>query len=135
MKKNRAAADIWFKRAKNHFTFAKAGWKESGIVSDTCALCQQAVEKALKSLLELENVNEEKTSALKTHRLVDLIHECKEYYPKVEDFTYDCDRLTVFYFDRYPADIPLDLTPEDAEFALRITEEILGFVEDIISSA
>ncbi|MFQ6052505.1 MAG: HEPN domain-containing protein [Candidatus Hydrothermarchaeota archaeon] len=78
MRKNKAAAEIWFRRAKDHLTFARAGWKESKIVSDTCVLCQQAVEKALKALLELENVNVEKTPALKTHRLADIIEECKE---------------------------------------------------------
>jgi len=43
--------------------------------------------------------------------------------------------LTVYYFDRYPVDIPLDLTTADAEFALRIAEEVLAFVEEVISSA
>lgn len=57
MKKNKTAAEIWFKKAKDHLAFTKAGWKESKIVSDTCVLCQQAVEKAPKALLELENVN------------------------------------------------------------------------------
>jgi len=83
MKKNKAAAHLWFEKAKDHFTFAKGRWKESGIVSDTCVLCQQAVEKALKSLLELENVAVGETPPVKTHRLADLIHECKKYYPEV----------------------------------------------------
>ena len=73
MKKNRVVAEIWFKKARDHLSFAKAGWKESKIVSDTCVLCQQAAEKALKSLLELENIDIEKTPELKTHRLVDII--------------------------------------------------------------
>jgi len=132
MKKNRVAAEIWFRKAKDHLAFAKAGWKESRIVSDTCVLCQQAVEKALKSLLELENINIEKTPTLKTHRLVDIIEECKKYYPQVEIFTNSCDKLTVYYFDRYPADIPLNLTEEDAVFALETAENVLGFVENII---
>ena len=135
MEKNKVAAGIWFKKAKDHLAFAKAGWKESKIVSDTCVLCQQAVEKALKSLLELENIDVEKTSALKTHRLVDIIEECKKYYPQVEAFTDGCDKLTVYYFDRYPADIPLNLTEEDAAFALEIADKILRFVEEIISKA
>jgi len=80
MRKNKAAAEIWFKKAKDHLAFARAGWKESRIVSDTCVLCQQAVEKAFKSLLELENINVGKTPALKTHRLADIIEECKKYY-------------------------------------------------------
>ena len=135
MKKNKAVAEIWFSKAKDHLTFAKAGWKESRIVSDACILCQQAAEKALKSLLELENIDIEKTPALKTHRLADIIEECKKYYPQVEVFTDDCDKLTVYYFDRYPADIPLNLTEEDAAFALETADKILRFVEEIISTA
>ena len=38
MEKNKMAAGIWLKKAKDHLTFAKAGWKESKIVSDTCVL-------------------------------------------------------------------------------------------------
>jgi len=134
MKKNKAAAEIWFKKAKDHLLFARAGWKESKIISDTCVLCQQAAEKALKALLELENIDVEKTPALKTHRLADIIGECKKYYPQAEDFADDCDRLTVYYFDRYPADIPLNLTEEDAEFALKTAEKVTKFAEGILSS-
>lgn len=135
MRKNKAAAEIWFRRAKDHLTFARAGWKESKIVSDTCVLCQQAVEKAFKALLELENVNVGKTPALKTHRLADIIEECKKYYPGVEDFRNDCDKLTVYYFDRYPADIPLSLSEEDAKFAIEAAKKILLFVDKVISKA
>jgi HEPN domain-containing protein len=135
MKKNTAAAEIWFRKAKDHLLFARAGWKESRIISDTCVLCQQAAKKALKALLELENIDVDKTPALKIHRLVDIIGECKKYYPTVEDFTDDCDKLTVYYFDRYPADIPLNLTEEDAKFALKTAEKVIKFVEGIISPA
>jgi len=135
MRKNKAAAEIWFKKAKDHLAFAKAGWEESRIVSDTCVLCQQAVEKAFKSLLELENINVGKTLALKTHRLADIIEECKKYYPRVEDFRDDCDKLTVYYFGRYPADIPLSLSEEDAKFGIEVARRILLFVEEIISKA
>ena len=93
------------------------------------------MEKALKSLLELENIDVEKTPTLKTHRLVDIIEECKKYYPQVEAFADDCDKLTVYYFDRYPADIPLNLTEEDSTFALETADKILRFVEEIISTA
>lgn len=133
MRKNKPAAGIWLKKAMEDLSFAKAGWKESKIASVTCVLCQQAVEKALKSLLELENISVERTPSLKTHRLVDIIEECKRFYPQVEAFTDDCDKLTVYYFDRYPAEIPLNLTEEDAEFALKSAEKILGFAEGIIS--
>jgi len=29
MEKNKAAAEIWFLRSKDHFNFAKGGWKEN----------------------------------------------------------------------------------------------------------
>jgi len=135
MEKNKAAAEIWLKKAKDDFVFAKAGWQESRIVSVTCVLSQQAAEKALKSLLELENINVEETPSLKTHRLVDIIEECRKYYPQAKAFTDDCDKLTVYYFDRYPADIPLNLTEEDAAFALKTADKIIRFVEEIISKA
>jgi len=134
MGKNKAAAEIWFARAKDHLNFAKAGWKESKIISDTCVLCQQAAEKALKSLLELENIDVDKTPSLKTHRLTEIVEECQKYFPQVEEFKHGCDRLTVYYFDRYPSDVPLNLTKEDAEFALRIAGEILSVIENILSS-
>ncbi len=133
MKKNKVAANIWLKKAKDDLAFAKAGWQESKIASVTCILCQQAVEKALKSLLELENIDVEKTPPLKTHRLRDIIKKCMEYYPKIADFTKECKRLTIFYFDRYPTEIPLALSEEDATFALSTADEILRFVDEIIS--
>lgn len=135
MKKNKVAANIWLRKANDDFNFAKAGWKESKIISVACMLCQQAVEKALKSLLELENIDVEKTPPLKTHRLRDIIKECEKYYPEIADFTDECKRLTFYYFDRYPADIPLNLTEEDAASALETAEKILSFVEGIISKA
>lgn len=134
MRKNKAAAEIWLNKAKDHLTFAKAGWGKSGIISDTCVLCQQAAEKALKALLELENIDVERTPALKIHRLADIIAECEMYYPEVGKFKDDCDRLNVYYFDRYPAEISLDLIEEDATFALAAAEKILNFVEGVIST-
>lgn len=133
MEKNKIAAKIWLKKAKDDLAFAKAGWQESKIASVTCVLSQQATEKGLKALLELEKINIEKTPFLKTHRLVDIIERCKKYYPQVEAFIDDCERLTVYYFDRYPADIPLDLGEEDAIFALETANEILQLVDKIIS--
>ena len=135
MAKNKVAAEIWIKKARDDLAFAKAGWKESKIVSVTCVLCQQAVEKALKSLLELESIDVEEIPNLKTHRLVDIIGECKKYYPEVESFIENCDKLTVYCFERYPAEIPLNLTNKDAEFALETADEILRFVKEIISKA
>ncbi|MFH0775117.1 MAG: HEPN domain-containing protein [bacterium] len=134
MGKNKVAAELWLNKAKDDFAFAKAGWQESKIASVCSVLAQQAVEKALKSLLELENISIEKTPTLKTHRLVDIIEECKKYYPQIEAFTDDCERLTIYYFDRYPADIPLNLTEEDATFALETADEILRFVDKVISN-
>ncbi len=134
MEKNKVASEIWFARAKDHLKFAKAGWRESKIVSDTCVLCQQAAEKALKSLLELENIDVDKTPSLRTHRLTEIVEECQKYYPQVERFKMDCDKLTVYYFDRYPSDIPLNLNKEDAEFALRVAGDILSAVDHILSS-
>ncbi|MBW1856096.1 MAG: hypothetical protein JRJ00_15705 [Deltaproteobacteria bacterium] len=46
----------------------------------------------------------------------------------------DCDKLTVYYFDRYPSDVPLNLNKEDAEFALKVAGEILSVVDHILSS-
>lgn len=132
IKKNKVAAEIWLEKAKEDFIFAKAGFGESKIASVACVLSQQAVEKALKSLLELENIDIQKTPSLKTHRLADIIRECKKYYPQVKTFTEDCDKLSVYYFVRYPADIPLNLEEEDARFALRVAKEVLEFVEEII---
>ena len=48
MKKNKVAAEIWFKKAKDHLTFAKAGWKESRIASDTCVLLPTGSGKGVK---------------------------------------------------------------------------------------
>ena len=86
----------------------------------------------MKALLELENINIEKTHSLRTHRLVDIIEECKKYYPQVEAFIDDCEKLTVYYFDRYPAEIPLTLNEEDATFALDTADEILQLVDEIL---
>jgi HEPN domain-containing protein len=65
--------------------------------------------------------------------LADIVEECKKYYPRVEDFRNDCDKLTIYYFDRYPADIPLSLSEKDAKFAIEVAGRILLFVEEMIS--
>ena len=41
----------------------------------------------------------------------------------------------IYYFERYPAEIPLNLTNKDAEFAIETAGEILRFVKEIISKA
>ncbi|MBW1823665.1 MAG: HEPN domain-containing protein [Deltaproteobacteria bacterium] len=76
----------------------------------------------------------DKTPSLRTHRLTEIVEECQKYYPQVESFKMDCDRLTVYYFDRYPSDVPLNLNKEDAEFALKVAGEILSVVDHILSS-
>ncbi|MGB7531350.1 MAG: HEPN domain-containing protein [Halobacteriota archaeon] len=83
MRKNKAAAEIWLNKANDHFTFAKAGWEECDIVSDTCVLCQQAAEKALKALLEFlkvsPNVDPEKFDINKYEAFLDALCVEREY--------------------------------------------------------
>ncbi len=102
-------------------TYARAGWKESGLVSDTCVLCQQAVEKYLKAYLIRRNVD-----FGKTHNLEYLLELCAG---QDEAFhTIDVGNLTFYAVEvRYPSEFT---TPsiKEAKDSLKIAKHVQSFV-------
>jgi HEPN domain-containing protein len=70
----------WLDRAKSNLIISKIKTNENVFYEDLCFQAQQAVEKALKSLLIFYNINPEKT-----HNLVSLIKELSQYTESPED--------------------------------------------------
>ncbi len=84
--------------------------------------CQQAIEKILKSyILKKESVVAE------GHSLIFLCKKAAAYDPKFKGFMKDCAYINQFYIEtRYPADIPMDMTRDEARECISITDKIFA---------
>jgi len=114
----------WLDRAESDLQFAEIGIKE-GFYAHTSFLCQQAVEKALKSYLVLKA-----GGYPKIHMLTDLLSLCEQHEPAFNKFDADCRELDQYYTPaRYPgSSIPLP-KEADALKAFNIASNILKFVK------
>jgi len=117
----------WFKKADNDLVFAKAGFKETKIPSIACFLSQQVVEKTLKGFL----LSKDK-SFKKTHNLINLLDKCVLSNEELGKFYEACRKLNKYYNPaRYPDDVFIDYTEEDATEALELAEKITLFIKKL----
>lgn len=83
--------------------------------------CQQAAEKALKSLLVADSI-----AVPRTHDLRVLVERCLAIEPAMETLRDACDELTPFATEfRYPSDAA-DPAAEDVACALKLSAAIVG---------
>lgn len=95
------------------------------LVRPACFHAQQAIEKALKAVLVL---NEQRPP--RTHNLADLVGLCERWVPGLSEMESRCDWLTAFAVEvRYP-DTGFEPTVEQANDALATAEQILEIVVD-----
>jgi len=115
----------WFSKANDDLCFAQAGFKETGIASDTCFLCHQVVEKYLKGYLTSLRIE-----PIRTHILSELLNACIQQAKDFMEINEDCEFLNRFYNPtRYPGGVFLDFSKETAEHALQKAENIVSFVK------
>lgn len=125
MNNNQKLAKEWFDSAENTYQYALIGAKEERIYPDIGFLSQQVVEKILKGMLVLKNVNPPMI-----HDLQKLLNEVAKYYPNFVNFENECKILSAFYIEsRYPPNVP-DYTREDILVAFSAAEKVRNFFRE-----
>jgi len=123
-------AGAWMVKARSDLETAQLLIRGGEKHLDTgCYHCQQAAEKALKGWLTASEL-----LFPKTHILEQILALCVPSNAAFARFDGHCEELTPFAQEfRYPGDIA-DPTPEQAERALVLAEEICRFVESAFAS-
>ena len=97
---------------------------KAAIYGTTCYLSQQIAEKYLKGFLVYHG-----RAFGKIHDLVKLLNDCKKIdqdFAKLED---GCLLLNEYYIEsRYPIDMPVNYTKQEAKEALVAAENIMNFI-------
>lgn len=118
----------WFSKAEADLGSAKILFREGGATDTICFLCQQAVEKYLKGYL----ISKKKKFG-KIHDLAALLALCGEIDKEFLDWYKEAEKLTSYYIEtRYPPDIPISYTKEEAREALSQAETITEFIKEKI---
>lgn len=128
MEKGNRAGD-WLKQAESDLKFARSAFRD-GFNAQTCFICQQASEKALKSILYRRGA-----TVVLSHSLVRLCRELKINDELMKSAgILDQYYLTARYPDALPEGIPDDVfTAEQAGDALGYTEKFVQRARDVTS--
>lgn len=125
MSEKKTLAEEWIDRAMSDLKYAYAGEKETGQHHITCYLCHQVVEKAFKGLIVLVGEHPKKT-----HHLGLLVSEVAKHYPAFLDLRQNIRKLDKFYTPaRYPDDITMEFTNDDAQSALETAQRVIELVK------
>lgn len=110
----------WFEKAEKDFDGANILFKYEGDTSIVAFLCQQAIEKMFKGLIL------QKTYKLQNgHSLLFLCKNISQFDSTFRQYLKDCAFVNQFYIEtRYPADVPLELSKEDAIECLDIATHL-----------
>jgi HEPN domain-containing protein len=129
MRNNEILAKEWFNKGSHDFKSAQLLYNEGGYTDTICYLAHQAVEKYLKGFLVLNNVKPEKI-----HNLGKLVNYCQKINKDFAKFKKDCKSLTPYYIEaRYPIGPPIKYPREEAKKVIDTAEEIINFIQGIIS--
>lgn len=118
----------WIEKASRDIKAAKV-LKENDCGNDMVAFhCQQAVEKLLKAYIIA------KTGAIiNSHSLIYLCKEAEKYNFEFGKYMKDCAFVNQFYIEtRYPADVPLIVSDEEADECIAISNRIYNMVADLL---
>lgn len=103
---------------------------DTGFYNQPSAICQQVVEKLLKSVVEQFYYKEDLTELLRTYSLKTLGRAIKECLPSSKLNLKDLAYLTNYYFDtRYPGPDYHIVDKEDYEECLRIMYHVKAEVD------
>ena len=135
MKNPQQEAKRWLAQAENDLEFARLALREK-FYAQTCFICQQAAEKALKALRYRQG--ERLVIGHSTYRLIENL---KAGYPQMAEFSEVAGVLDQFYVSsRYPNGLPDGLPFEvfnqkQAREALEGTEALIAKVRSLMDFA
>jgi HEPN domain-containing protein len=99
-------------------------------VLHVCSSCHQAVEKYLKAYLISRGWRLEKT-----HSIDYLLKKCTEYDEGFDQFRAGLEPFAEYFTEgRYPGDLFVDYTVEEARQAVEVSERVSKFVHGKIGS-
>lgn len=134
MKQDRDEALRWFRQAEHNLRVAENNFK-SDFFSDTCYMCEQASQIALKSYLIFKSARPVRL----LHSIQKLAEECMKYSARFKDLIENGKILDRYYVPtRYPDALAPPSVPyetynrNDAESALKIAGSILQTVREEI---
>lgn len=118
----------WLSYARSDLALARAEVGEEVYLSALCFHAQQAVEKSIKALLVLHNIDFPKTHSIE--RLTDMLPECVS---KIDELM-EAATLTAFATTfRYPG-IEEPVTEEQYKEAVNLAEVIVKWAHDCIQA-
>jgi len=114
----------WLEKAGRDLKSAKV-LKQNDCGNDIVAFhCQQTIEKALKGYL-LKQIGQ----VVEGHSLIYLCKKSSNYNIEFKKLVKDCAFVNQYYIEtRYPADIPLEVSDDEANECISIAEEIFKMV-------
>lgn len=118
----------WIEKADDDLAFAKVSLEETEFYAHICYLAEQAVEKYIKAIIVKGKGKLEKDD--RTHNLIYLAEQCKDYKINFGDFEADLRWLSEIYIPtRYPVHFEIGFERKDAEEAIKKAEEIISFIK------
>ncbi len=114
----------WIDKSERDLKSAKI-LKDNDCGNDIVAFhCQQCIEKSLKGFLLRKFGN-----VVEGHSLIYLCKESSKVKDTFKKYLKDCAFVNQYYIEtRYPADIPLVVTDEEADECISIAEKIYNTV-------
>jgi HEPN domain-containing protein len=125
-------AKEWFKKGDHDLQTVEILLKDPNPPTDTlCFHCQQAVEKYLKGLLTFSKID-----FIKTHDLEYLYKLSVKALKKLETYEEEILSLNKYSIEpRYPADMPINYSLDEAKSAFENAREIIKFIKANIKAA
>jgi len=119
----------WVAKAENDLRSAEILLDDPDPPTDTaCYHCQQAVEKYLKAFLTQHQIE-----FMKSHDL-DYLSKLVPSKTEIADYKDDILSLNKYAIEaRYPADIPILYSTEEAKTALNKAKRITSFIKNILN--
>lgn len=130
MDKNSKNYQDWLLKAENDLKAAQAilGYYEQPPTDTICYHCHQSAEKALKGYLIFQE-----TMFHKIHDLIVLLNLCLSKDKTLDRLREDLEILNQYYIEtKYPPDMPIDYSKQEAEEAISKARFILNTIQSII---
>ncbi|MCX7922412.1 MAG: HEPN domain-containing protein [Clostridia bacterium] len=118
----------WLEKAGRDLKSARV-LKQNDCGNDVVAFhCQQAIEKSLKGYL-LKQTGQ----VAEGHSLIYLCKEASSHHAEFKKRLKDCAFVNQYYIEtRYPADVPLVVSDDEADECISVAEEMYKMVTEII---
>jgi HEPN domain-containing protein len=114
----------WLDRAKSSLAISKSKFSDDVFYEDLCFQAQQAVEKALKGLLILHNVEPEKT-----HNLVSLVKELSKCITVPKEISETVILNDYAVQTRYPG-VYTPIDEEEYNHAIKVAVDCVNWIDE-----